>query len=56
MSAIYFCRAQMMIDYEHPGFTNQFLVSVHHPMAILYNDLSPRTAPGETLELHCPPG
>merc|ERR1711981_1411451 len=27
------------MDYEHPGLTNQFLVAVQHPMAVLYNDL-----------------
>jgi hypothetical protein len=31
--------ATCMMDYEHPGLTNQFLVAVHHPMAVLYNDL-----------------
>jgi hypothetical protein len=31
--------AACMMDYEHPGLTNQFLVTIHHPMAVLYNDL-----------------
>ena len=31
--------ATCMMDYEHPGLTNQFLVAVQHPMAVLYNDL-----------------
>ena len=27
-------------DYEHPGFTNQYLVRTRHKMAIRYNDMS----------------
>jgi hypothetical protein len=27
-------------DMDHPGVNNQFLVTVHHPISILYNDVS----------------
>jgi GAF domain-containing protein len=27
-------------DMDHPGVNNQFLVTVHHPISILYNDIS----------------
>jgi len=27
-------------DYDHPGYTNNFLIATHDPLAILYNDRS----------------
>jgi hypothetical protein len=32
--------ADMIHDYEHPGYVNQFVVRTKHPLAIRYNDIS----------------
>ena len=32
--------ACMIHDYEHPGFSNQFIVRAKHPLAIRYSDMS----------------
>jgi hypothetical protein len=32
--------ANIIHDYEHPGFSNQFIVRTKHPLAIRYSDLS----------------
>ena len=34
-----YCAAAMH-DYEHPGRSNQFLIAINSPLAILYNDKS----------------
>ena len=30
--------ANMIHDYEHPGYSNQFIVRTKHPLAIRYSD------------------
>ncbi|CAI2378850.1 unnamed protein product [Moneuplotes crassus] len=30
--------ANIIHDYEHPGYTNQFIVRIKHPLALRYND------------------
>lgn len=30
--------ANLIHDYEHPGYTNQFVVRTKHPLALRYND------------------
>jgi hypothetical protein len=30
--------ANMIHDYEHPGYTNQFVIRTKHPLAIRYSD------------------
>jgi hypothetical protein len=30
--------ANMVHDYEHPGYSNQFVVRTKHPLAIRYSD------------------
>ena len=32
--------ANIMHDYEHPGYTNQFIVRTKHPIALRYSDIS----------------
>jgi hypothetical protein len=32
--------ACMVHDYEHPGYTNHFVIRTKHPLAIRYSDLS----------------
>ena len=32
--------ACMIHDYEHPGYSNQFVVRTKHPLAIRYSDCS----------------
>lgn len=32
--------ANIIHDYEHPGFSNQFVVRTKHPLAIRYSDLT----------------
>ena len=32
--------ATIMHDYEHPGYSNQFIVRAKHPLAIRYSDIS----------------
>ena len=32
--------ACLMHDYEHPGYSNQFIVKAKHPLAIRYSDIS----------------
>jgi len=32
--------ANMMHDYEHPGYTNHFVIRTKHPLAIRYSDIS----------------
>ena len=32
--------SNLIHDYEHPGFTNQFVIRTKHPLAIRYNDSS----------------
>lgn len=27
-------------DYEHPGYTNPYLINSNHPLAVRYNDIS----------------
>jgi hypothetical protein len=31
--------ANLFHDYEHPGYTNQFVVRTKHPLAIRYSDI-----------------
>lgn len=31
--------ANLIHDYEHPGYTNQFVVRTKHPLALRYNDM-----------------
>jgi len=33
--------AAMMHDFEHPGYSNRYLIRTVHPIAMRYNDLSP---------------
>jgi len=35
-----FCLAAAMIDYEHPGLTNQFLIRTKHDLCSVYHDQS----------------
>jgi hypothetical protein len=30
--------ADLIHDYEHPGYTNQFVIRTKHPLAIRYSD------------------
>jgi mRNA deadenylase 3'-5' endonuclease subunit Ccr4 len=32
--------ACLILDFEHPGYTNQFVVRTKHPLAIRYSDIS----------------
>jgi cGMP-inhibited 3',5'-cyclic phosphodiesterase B/cGMP-inhibited 3',5'-cyclic phosphodiesterase A len=32
--------ANIMHDYEHPGYTNQFIVRTKHPIALRYSDVA----------------
>jgi len=31
--------ANIIHDFEHPGYTNQFIVKTKHPLAIRYSDI-----------------
>lgn len=35
---LYCFSANIIHDYEHPGYTNQFVVRIKHPLALRYND------------------
>lgn len=37
LSAIF---AAAMHDYDHPGYTNEYMIKSRHPLALLYNDIS----------------
>jgi hypothetical protein len=32
--------ADIIHDYEHPGYSNQFVIRTKHPLAIRYSDIS----------------
>ena len=31
--------ANLIHDFEHPGYTNQFVIRTKHPLAIRYSDI-----------------